>query len=411
MSQTAAPTFEAPSPEHLATLFPGYAITGLLACGGMGAVYQAVQLSLDRHVAIKILPRELSADMAFREQFQAEARIMARLNHPNLISVFDSGEVDGMLFIVMEYVEGESLYHASYGIRVDGRESARLVAAICSGLAHAHEAGILHRDIKPANILLTPKADPKIGDFGLARPMETQEGVQGVVFGTPHYTAPEVVTNPYSVDARADIFSVGVVLHQLLTGNVPAADPRTASAIAGCDPRFDEIILKATHPSPIRRYSSAAEMAADLHRLSNSIATPAVAIPVASHVATPTAPLVSPATASQHRAPTRRHIAPRAQVAVVKKSNGGLKVLALLSLVAAGAYVHIKKPGGVDFSALFGGAKAAETQPAAGPGKEAKPFIANMQGGSMPQVPTQPTHSAAPAPAANVFGTTEPPKN
>jgi serine/threonine protein kinase len=237
--------FSAPDPTDLAPLFPGYEIQGLIATGGMGAVYRAVQRSLDRTVALKILPMEFSQDAAFCAGFEAEAKAMARLNHPNLIGVYDFGEVNGMLYIIMEYVAGQSIYHATYGQAVEPAEVVRLVTGICNGLAHAHENGILHRDIKPSNILLDLNANPKIGDFGLARPVDRKIEEGEEIFGTPHYTAPEVVDAPQSVDYRADIFSVGVLLHELLTGKLPASDPRPASTIVRCDPRFDTIVRRA----------------------------------------------------------------------------------------------------------------------------------------------------------------------
>jgi hypothetical protein len=263
-------SFIAPNPAELAPLFPGYEIEGLIATGGMGAVYAAVQKSLDRSVAIKILPHELSADASFRDGFQAEAKAMARLNHPNLIGVYDFGEVSGMLYIIMEFVPGKSLFHSSHGISIDPAEVIRIVSGICSGLAHAHDSGIIHRDIKPANILLDLNANPKIGDFGLARPADRQIQEGEEIFGTPHYTAPEVVSSPHGVDHRADIFSLGVILHELLTGRLPAEDPRTASAISHCDPRFDAIIRRATDPHPENRYSSAHEIERELHAIATS---------------------------------------------------------------------------------------------------------------------------------------------
>jgi len=263
-------TFTAPEISELAPLFPGYEISNLIATGGMGAVYRAVQKSLDRPVAIKILPQEFSKDAAFCAGFEAEAKAMARLNHPNLISVYDFGEVAGMLYIIMEYVPGKSIFHSAHGIAIDPSEVIRLVSGISNGLAHAHENGIIHRDIKPSNILLDLNAQPKIGDFGLARPVENkiQEGEE--IFGTPHYTAPEVVSSPHSVGNRADIFSVGVLLHELLTGRLPAEDRRPASVICGCDPRFDAIIKRASSQIPEARYSSAAEIAQDLQAIAMS---------------------------------------------------------------------------------------------------------------------------------------------
>ena len=256
--------FVAPEVEEIARLFPNYEILGLIACGGMGAVYHAVQSSLERPVAIKILPREFSADAVFRSGFESEAKAMAKLNHPNLIGVYDFGEVEGLLFIVMEFVAGQSLHHAAHGFSVEHADAVNLVINVCHGLAHAHDYGILHRDIKPSNILLDGQMNPKIGDFGLARTLERQieEGEQ--IFGTPGYTAPEVLRPPFTIDQRADIFSVGVMLHELLTGHLPDADPRPASQICGCNHRLDAVIQRATHPDPNRRFTSAAELAREL---------------------------------------------------------------------------------------------------------------------------------------------------
>ena len=291
-----ATPFEAPDPAWLAPLFPGYEIKCLIAKGGMGAVYQAVQVSLDRPVAIKILPREFGQDQEFRANFETEAKTMARLNHPNLIGVYDFGEVEGMLFIIMEYVPGNSLFHSAHGMAIAADESARIVIGVCQALGHAHENGILHRDIKPSNILLDQQARPKIGDFGLARPIGAAVADGETIFGTPHYTAPEVLRSPNSVDARADIFSVGVVLHELLTGSLPADDLRPPSLIARCDPRFDAIIRRATHPSPELRYVSADEMAKDISAAARPSNRPQGAVAVRG--GRPLPPRYLPATAS-----------------------------------------------------------------------------------------------------------------
>ena len=315
--------FIAPEPADLAPLFPGYEIQRLIATGGMGAVYCAVQKSLDRTVALKILPLELSQDAAFCKGFETEAKAMARLNHPNLIGVYDFGEVNGMLYIVMEFVPGQSIYHSAHGHAIDPAEVIRLISAICHGLAHAHENGIIHRDIKPANILLDLNAQPKIGDFGLARPIERKIEEGEEIFGTPHYTAPEVVDFPHSVDYRADIFSVGVMLHELLTGKLPADDLRPASLIARCDVRFDAIIKRATQPLPATRYASAEEMAKDLQAIVKSQAT------------------TSPRSAGPPRPSVRR---PR-QAAARKKSSSFPGILMLLLAVGIGVYSfnHFRK--------------------------------------------------------------------
>ena len=266
--------FQAPSVEELQPHFPAYEITAFIAQGGMGAVYAARQVSLDRPVAIKILPRQFGADPQFRSSFEAEAKSMARLNHPNLIAVYDFGDADGMLYIIMELVEGKSLHHSAYGRAIDQEEAARLVAGISHGLAHAHQHGILHRDIKPGNILLGPEAVPKIGDFGLARPVGEDHNPDEIVWGTPGYSAPEVVNNPDQVDQRVDIFAVGVLLYELLTAKVPSEPWQPPSAVSQCSPEFDRIIRRATHPSPELRYAKAEDLAKELDALGDKLKKP-----------------------------------------------------------------------------------------------------------------------------------------
>jgi predicted Ser/Thr protein kinase len=249
-------TFQAPEPEQLAKLLPAYDFQGFIAQGGMGAVYKAVQRSLDRDVAIKILPPAFGSDPEFRASFETEAKAMAKANHPNLIAVYDFGAVDGMPFIVMEYVDGKSLYHSSWGKTIDPVDACRIVKGICDGLAHAHEAGVIHRDIKPANILLNQKAEPKIGDFGLAQAID-QEG-PGLLMGTPGYAAPEILDEQATSDHRADLYAVGVILHELVTGE--RADGSHPPSKATGNLKLDAIWRKATQPDPARRYQDAAAM-------------------------------------------------------------------------------------------------------------------------------------------------------
>jgi serine/threonine protein kinase len=303
--------FVAPEVEEVARLFPSYEVIGLIACGGMGAVYHAVQSSLERPVAIKILPREFSTDAEFRSGFESEAKAMAKLNHPNLIGVYDFGEVEGLLYIVMEFVAGQSLHHAAHGCSVEHADAVNMVINVCHGLAHAHEYGILHRDIKPSNILLDSQMNPKIGDFGLARALgrQIEEGEQ--IFGTPGYTAPEVLRPPFTIDQRADIFSVGVMLHELLTGHLPDADPRPASQICGCSHRLDAVIQRATHPDPNRRFASAAELARELGNIAampnRTLRTGSPAVKVTPNVGSPAVsrPAQTAASPSGHNALSR----------------------------------------------------------------------------------------------------------
>jgi len=257
--------FDPPEPQELSDLLDGYEVSSLIATGGMGAVYAAKQVSLDRPVAIKLLPRELG-DESFREQFQAEARSMAKLNHPNLIGIYDFGQADGMPFIVMELVEGKSLYYSCYKTAVDQHTACELIIEICEGLAHAHKAGIVHRDIKPANILLDPDAHAKIGDFGLASHADSSDG-EHMAFGTPGYAAPEILENPAAIGVPSDIFAVGIILYELLTGFIPEQPPRPASTVQGSDPRLDNIIRTATRRNPRMRFQNAQDMADELKNL------------------------------------------------------------------------------------------------------------------------------------------------
>ena len=257
--------FTPPTIEEISNLLPAYEILSFIAKGGMGAVYMATQKSLDRPVAIKILPRHFGEDAEFRASFETEAKSMAKLNHPNLIGIYDFGQVDGLLYIIMEMVRGKSLYHSAYGKTIDPAEAAKIVVAICRGLANAHKHGILHRDIKPANILLDPSASPKIGDFGLARPVGEHE--KDSAFGTPGYTAPEVTHNPKAVDESTDIYAVGVLLYELLTSKLPEQNYTPAATVTNCNPKFDQIIRKAIHPTPAMRFRSADAMADALEPL------------------------------------------------------------------------------------------------------------------------------------------------
>jgi serine/threonine protein kinase len=255
-----ATTSEPTDISSLAELLPAFEVERLIARGGMGAVYKARQRSLDRDVAIKILSRELGDDRLFRDSFQAEAKAMARLNHPNLVKVFDTGDLNGLLYIVMEYVPGKSLFHSAHGIAIDPQQAVEIIIGVCCGLAHAHEKGIIHRDIKPANILLTPQRQPKIGDFGLARC--TRSNIDGLAMGTPDYMAPELISHPEKGDPRSDVHAIGVVLRELLTG-VPAGNAHDVKAVIS-DLTLAAICRKATHAEPALRFADAAALAGQL---------------------------------------------------------------------------------------------------------------------------------------------------
>jgi serine/threonine-protein kinase len=174
-----------------------------------------------------------------------------------------------MPYLVMEYVHGKALHYSSHGICIDPAEAAELTLGICEGLAHAHEAGILHRDIKPANILLDARKHPKVGDFGLAYAIGAEEGGE-LLFGTPGYSAPEVLNNPGKIAKQSDVFSIGVLFYELLTGELPGEQYVPVSQKVAVDPRFDQLIRRATHPNPDLRISDAGAMAAEVRQLLKS---------------------------------------------------------------------------------------------------------------------------------------------
>jgi eukaryotic-like serine/threonine-protein kinase len=229
---------------------PRYRLVRPLGHGGMASVYLAEDRELERPVAIKRLAENFAADPEFRRRFEREACLAAPLSHPNIVAVYDVGEEDGRPFIVMEYVEGESVAEAlRRGGRFPVAESLRIALDACAGLGAAHAAGLVHRDIKPHNLLITPEGTVKIADFGLARSLEgTFLTDHGTVMGTAAYLAPEQLDGG-EVSAAADVYSLGAVLYELLTGEAP----RSASTLV-------ELVQRG-HDEPVRPVH---ELAADV---------------------------------------------------------------------------------------------------------------------------------------------------
>jgi serine/threonine protein kinase len=283
---TAHSAVVAPDASLLSPWFPGYEIEALVAVGRMGAVYRARQLSLDRPAAIKIMARELSDDEAYCRNFEAEAKAMASLSHPNLVGIYDFGIVGGMLYLIMEFVPGRSLLESVRGVPLAQEEVVRLISGIAAGLAHAHENGVVHRDVRPSNVLLDAQAEPKLGDFGLSRSVS-------VPADHTRYSAPELLVNPAAADHRADVFSIGIMIHELLTGRHPIDDPRPASSIIDCDRRFDAVIQRATNAMPELRHPNLASLVGELQAILTSSATPVAPHPAAPQVT----PVVTPAPA------------------------------------------------------------------------------------------------------------------
>ncbi len=267
---TAESSFTAPTPEELDALLPDYSVSELLGQGGMGAVYRGIQLKLDRNVAIKVLPKTFGADLNFAARFEGEAKAMAKLTHNNIVSVFDYGETSdgGLLFFCMEFVEGTDLQHVIYVDEPPVAHKLSYLGQICDALAYAHSNGIIHRDIKPENILIDKSGMIKVADFGLAR-VDQASIENGVELGTPDYMAPEVLEPDVAIDHRADIFSMGVLIYQTLTGKLPTAEAPLASSL-GFDIRFDDLIAKAMQYDRDARYQTITELKAALGAIAKS---------------------------------------------------------------------------------------------------------------------------------------------
>lgn len=255
------------APAELARHFPHLEVLELLGQGGMGTVYRARQLKLDRLVALKILSPQAELAPHFAERFLREARTLARLNHPGIVAVHDFGEAEGLFFFLMEYVAGANLRERMRKGPLPLPELLAILAQIGDALQFAHEEGIIHRDIKPENILLDHRGRVKIADFGLAKLLGQTTAshlltASHQIMGTPYYMAPEQWEKPLTVDHRADIYSLGVVLYELLTGELPLGHFAPPSQKAAVDPRFDEVILRAMQKDPERRYQQVADFKA-----------------------------------------------------------------------------------------------------------------------------------------------------
>jgi predicted Ser/Thr protein kinase len=278
-SRTPPGGFVPPEPEQLAKQFPQLEILDLLGRGGMGAVYKARQPQLDRFVALKILPAQIGEDPQFAERFTREARALAKLNHPNIVAVYDFGTTEeGLFYFIMEFVDGPNLRHVIQGKELSPEQALAIVPQICDALQYAHEEEVVHRDIKPENVLLDKKGRVKIADFGLAKLLGVDTGgftLTGTqqVMGTPHYMAPEQFDNPLAVDHRADIYSLGVVLYEMLTGELPIGRFAPPSQKVQIDVRLDEVVLKTLENKPDLRYQHASEVKTDVERCSRAAAT------------------------------------------------------------------------------------------------------------------------------------------
>ncbi len=276
LQPTVAPghRFVPPTTSELAPHFPHLEILELIGQGGMGAVYRARQRSLDRIVALKVLPPEVGHDPAFAERFGREARALGSLTHPNIVMVFDFGQVSGYFYFVMEYVDGVNLRQSLQTARLTPEQALAIVPQVCEALQYAHDQGIVHRDIKPENVLLDRKGRVKIADFGLAKLLgcgyeQLSLTGTGQVMGTPHYMAPEQMEKPMQVDHRADIYSLGVVFYELLTGELPLGRFAPPSEKSNVSADLDEVVLRTLEKEPGRRYQHASEVKTAVEMLSH----------------------------------------------------------------------------------------------------------------------------------------------
>ena len=256
---------EEDSPEAVQSLFPGLEILERIGQGGMGIVYKARQKHLGRLVALKLLRAKCSGDPSLAERFTREARALAKLSHPNIVGVHDFGQAGDRPYLIMEYVDGVNLRSMLASKSLDPIAAMAMVPAICEALQFAHEEGVVHRDIKPENILVDRRGRVRIADFGLARLMTrskdewTLTGTRQVM-GTPHYMAPEQIERPQDVDHRADIYSLGVVIYEMLTGELPIGRFELPSHKIDVDIRFDDIVLRTLEKEPLRRYQHVTEV-------------------------------------------------------------------------------------------------------------------------------------------------------
>ena len=267
---------------------PGFQVLCKLGQGAMAVVFKAKQLSLDRIVAIKVLPKRLSENPEFVERFYREGRAAARLNHTNIVQAFDVGEAGGYHYFVMEYIDGHTIYEMlTDGRRVDEVEALRVIHQSATALAHAHNQDLIHRDVKPKNLMLTQSGEVKLADMGLAREMgdyATAAAEAGRAYGTPYYISPEQIRGELTIDARSDIYGLGATFYHMVTGQVPfdgsspsavmhkhlkdalvPADHLNPSLSSG----IGEIIEVMMAKSPDDRYPSMSEVLSDIEAVRN----------------------------------------------------------------------------------------------------------------------------------------------
>ncbi|MGP8020041.1 MAG: protein kinase domain-containing protein [Limisphaerales bacterium] len=341
--------FVPPPIGEIAGLFPQLEILRLIGQGGMGAVYKARQPTLDRFVALKVLPPTAANDPGFAERFNREARALARLNHPNIVAVHDFGKAGTLHYLLMEFVDGANLREVERLGELTPEQALAIVPQICEALQFAHNEGIVHRDIKPENLLLDKKGRVKITDFGIAKMVGVGAGPQNLtgakdVVGTPHYMAPEQIEKPLSVDHRADIYSLGVVFYEMLTGELPLGKFAPPSKKVQIDVRLDEVVLHALEKEPDRRYQQASQVKTAVETIvttpsGGSSAYPKEPVPTAAQIEAARKRLKIPARGLIAAAVFQLLFALGLLIFVVPavaRESGGLVALAVIGFTAVG---------------------------------------------------------------------------
>ncbi len=304
--------------------FPQLDILELIGIGGMGVVYKARQKSLNRTVALKLLAPHRKTEPGFSERFTREAQALAALNHPNIVTVHDFGQAGEFFYLLMEFVDGVNLRQAINNERFTPEQALAIVPPICDALQFAHDRGIVHRDIKPENLLLDKDGRVKVADFGIARILDQPEGATenpesppplapGLTgdskLGTPRYMAPEQSEHPEQVDHRADIYSLGVVFYEMLTGEAPGGRLDPPSSRVAVDVRLDEVVMRALADSPELRWQTAADLRTQVETIvsEKASASPPPLTPIAAEQADLSSVPPSPNVTQQNdQAPTKR---------------------------------------------------------------------------------------------------------
>ncbi|MES2598542.1 MAG: serine/threonine-protein kinase [Verrucomicrobiota bacterium] len=325
VNQPSAAGRELPSVEEVARLFPQWQVRQLLDRGGMGAVYEMRQPELDRVVAVRLLPIGASRDKPLVECLRGEARMLASLRHPAIVALLESGMTsEGHLFFVMDHVDGLPLSQWTGKGRLEVDNAIEIVRQVCEALAYAHAQGVIHRDIKPANILLDKQGCVKLPDFGIMWGQQAADASSGVTpsragafKGTPAYAAPEQVRNAAGVDHRADIYALGVLLYEMLTGELPRRVFQPPSRKAGTNARLDEVVQRALQERPEDRYQAASEFKDDVVRSQSP------------------SPASVPATQPEARPDVRKREATKPKRSRVKSAGMVLLLLGVVGVVSA----------------------------------------------------------------------------